>query len=428
MTIVKQDVWQELTWRELIYQSTERELGAMMNKEQFSCYCGFDPTSDSLHVGNLVPLLGLARMQRAGHRPIALAGGATGLVGDPSGKSDERSLLSRDALAANVAAIRNQLEHFLDFSAGDSSALLVDNASWLDGFNLLDFLRDIGKHFTINEMMSKDSVKNRMEQGISYTEFSYMLLQGYDFLHLFKTYGCRLQIGGSDQWGNILAGMELIRRIEHQNAYGLTFPLITNSDGQKFGKTASGTKCWLDPNKTSPYKFYQFFIQVDDRDVVRFLRYFTFLSKEEITELATKLQTAPEKRDAQKALARSLTELVHSKTELEHAEAASQALFGGDLTSLDERTLLEVFEEAPSFQLPKEWFTQGRFLVDALVEAKIESSKNSARQSLQGGGIYLNNVKVTDVKEQLSESRLIYGNYLVVRRGKRNYYLIKVES
>ncbi|MBI4851851.1 MAG: tyrosine--tRNA ligase [Acidobacteria bacterium] len=427
MTTIKQDIWQELTWRGLIYQSTERELGRMMYKEQFSCYCGFDPTSDSLHVGNLVPLLGLARMQRAGHRPIALAGGATGLVGDPSGKSQERNLLSREELAANVRAIRKQLEHFVDFNAGEISAVLVDNASWLDGFNLLDFLRDIGKHFTINEMMSKDSVKSRMEQGISYTEFSYMLLQGYDFLHLFKTYGCRLQIGGSDQWGNILAGMELIRRIESKEAYGLTFPLITNADGQKFGKTASGTKCWLDPARTSPYKFYQFFIQVDDRDAVKFLRYFTFLSEAEINDLESKLAVAPEKRDAQRALARSLTEIVHGKTELERSEAASQALFGGDLTNLDERTLLEVFEEAPSYELSKEWFIEGRPLVDTLVEAKIESSKNTARQSLQGGGIYLNNIKVSDVKERLSENRLIYGKYLVVRKGKKNYYLIKVK-
>ncbi len=419
------DIWDELSWRELIYQSTERELGEMMKKESFTCYCGFDPTSDSLHVGNLVPLLGLARMQRAGHRPIALAGGATGLVGDPSGKSDERNLLSRETLAANVSGIRKQLEHFLDFNAGEYSAVLVDNASWLDGFNLLEFLRDIGKHFTINEMMSKDSVRNRMEQGISYTEFSYMLLQGYDFLHLFRTYGCSLQIGGSDQWGNILAGMELIRRIEHKNSYGLTFPLITNSDGQKFGKTAGGTKCWLDPTRTSPYKFYQFFIQVDDRDVIRFLRYFTFLTAEEINELAVKLQNEPEKRDAQRALARSLTEIVHSKTELERAEAASQALFGGDLTTLDERTLLEVFEEAPSYDLPKEWFTEGRSLIDALVETKIEASKAAARQSIQGGGIYLNNSRVSDVKERLSESHLMHGSCLVIRRGKRNYYLIK---
>lgn len=428
MSTVKADVWKELNWRGLIYQSTERELGEKMNKEQFTCYCGFDPTGDSLHVGNLVPLLGLARMQRAGHRPIAVAGGATGLVGDPSGKSDERNLLSREILAANVASIRKQLEHFLDFTPGDYSAKLVDNAEWLDGFNLLDFLRDVGKHFTINEMMSKDSVRNRMEQGISYTEFSYMLLQGYDFLHLFRQYNCSLQIGGSDQWGNILAGMELVRRVEHKSAYGLTFPLITNADGQKFGKTASGTRCWLDPNRTSPYKFYQFFIQVDDRDVVKFLRYFTFLTEEEINDLATKLAEHPEKRDAQKALACALTELVHSKTELERAEAASQALFGGDLASLDKRTLLEVFEEAPSTELPKEYFTTGHFLVDALVEAKIESSKAAARQSIQGGGIYLNNTRITNVKEQLSENNLMHGAYLVVRRGKRNYYLIKLKE
>lgn len=419
------DINQELSWRELIYQTTDKDLGNLLNQEPFTLYCGFDPTGDSLHVGNLVPLLTLARFQRAGHRPIVVAGGATGLIGDPSGKSDERNLLTREQMAANIAKIRQQLSQFVDFKAGDLSAIIVDNASWLDGFNLLDFLRDVGKHFTINEMLSKDSVRNRMDQGISYTEFSYMLLQGYDFFHLYKQYNCRLQIGGSDQWGNILAGMELIRRIAQQPAYGLTCPLITNADGQKFGKTASGTRCWLDPEKTSPYRFYQFFIQVDDRDVIRFLRYFTFLGKEEIDGLAAELLLAPEKRLAQRTLARTLTELVHGVTEKDRAEAATQALFGGELKDLDERTLLEVFEEAPAHELARSWFIEGRSLVDALVEAKVEASKSAARQSLQGGGIYLNNERISDPKACLTTSQLMHGQYLVVRRGKKNYYLIR---
>ena len=419
------DVWEDLSSRGLIYQSTEKELGEKLRTERFTAYAGFDPTADSLHVGHMVPLIALARFQRAGHKPIVLAGGATGLIGDPSGKADERSLLSREKIASNVASIRSQLERFVDFNSGETSAILVDNASWLDGFNLLDFLRDIGKHFTINEMISKESVRARMEHGISYTEFSYMLLQGYDFLHLFRQYGCGLQIGGSDQWGNILAGIELIRRIEQGSAYGLTFPLVTNADGQKFGKTASGTNCWLDPARTSPYKFYQFFIQVDDRDVIRYLRYFTFLERSEIENITERLLEAPEKRDAQRALARSMTEMVHGKDETDRSEAASQVLFGGDLATLDERTLLEVFEEAPASDLSRSWLTEQKPLVDALVETKIESSKGAARQNIQGGGVYLNNIRVNDVKERLGDNWLMHGKYLVVRRGKRNYYLIR---
>lgn len=419
------DIWEELSWRGLIYQSTERELGELLRKQTFTLYCGFDPTSETLHAGNLVPLISLARFQRAGHRPIAVAGGATGLIGDPSGKAEERQLLTREQIAHNVAGIRAQLEHFVDFNAGKISAIMADNASWLDGFNLLNFLRDIGKHFSINEMLSKESVKGRMEHGISYTEFSYQLLQAYDFLHLNKEHDCQLQIGGSDQWGNILAGIELIRRIRQQPAYGLTFPLITRADGQKFGKSVAGTRCWLDPNRTSPYRFYQFFIQTDDRDVIKYLKYFTFLSRAEIEELEERLKNEPEKRDAQRALARSLTDLVHGHDETVRAEAASQALFGGDLGSLDERTLLEVFEEAPATELPANWLTENHTLVDALVEAKIEASKASAKQSIQGGGIYINNQRVNDIKERLGESWLLHGRHMVVRRGKRNYYMIK---
>lgn len=290
------NIWTELSQRGLLYQVTDAKLEALLTQEAFAVYCGFDPTADSLHVGNLVPLLGLARFQRAGHKPIALAGGATGLIGDPSGKKYERQLNTREQVAANLACIRKQLEKFLDFTPGRYSAKLVDNAEWLDGFNLLDFLRDIGKHFTINEMLSRESVSSRLDTGISYTEFSYQLLQAYDFYYLAKNYGCKLQVGGSDQWGNIVAGIELTRKLLQTQVYGLTFPLITKADGSKFGKTAEGTTCWLDPARTSPYKFYQFFIQTDDRDVVKFLNYFTFLPQEEIVALAESLRLQPETR------------------------------------------------------------------------------------------------------------------------------------
>lgn len=419
------NIWQELTWRELLYQSTEKEMESLLNKESFTLYAGFDPTSDSLHVGHLVPLLCLSRFQRAGHRPIAVAGGATGMVGDPSGRSEERNLLTREQIAANIDSIRPQLARLLDFDAGSHSAMLVDNASWLDGFNLLDFLRDVGKHFSINDMLKKDSVQSRMDSGISFTEFSYMLLQAYDFFHLNREHNCRIQIGGSDQWGNIVAGIDLIRRIRQQQAYGITFPLITGADGKKFGKTAEGTNCWLDAKKTSPYKFYQFFINIEDRDVIRLLRLFTFIPQEEIANLAQLCADQPEKRDAQKALARAMTEMIHGTDELKRSEAATQALFGGELNNLDERTLLEVFAEAPSADLSRNWFTEGRSLIDALVEAKIEDSKGNARKNIQGGGVYINNNRITDVKTNLSAEHLLYGKYSVIRRGKKNYYLLR---
>lgn len=421
---MKTDIWADLEWRGLLYQATDESLGRLLNEETFTLYCGFDPTGDSLHVGSLVPLLALARFQRAGHVPIALAGGATGLIGDPSGKKQERQLKTREEIAANVEGIRKQLERFLDFNAGSLSAKLVDNAEWLDGYNLLNFLRDIGKHFTINDMLSKESVRNRIETGISYTEFSYQLLQAYDFYYLSTHYGCRLQTGGSDQWGNIVAGIELTRRMAQRQVYGLTFPLITKADGSKFGKTAEGTSCWLDPKRTSPYKFYQFFIQTEDRDVIKFLRYFTFLSREEIGQLEVALKSVPEKREAQRALARHMTELVHGQSEMQRAEAAARALFGDSLWLLDERTLLEVFEEAPSKDLSREWI--GRPLVDVLVQAGVEKSKAAGRQSIQGGGLYLNNERIEDVHERLSEQHLIHSKYIVIRRGKRNYYLVRI--
>jgi tyrosyl-tRNA synthetase len=422
------DIWTDLQQRGLLYQSTSADLAQLLTTNSLTCYCGFDPTGNSLHVGHLLPLLTLARFQRAGHRPIAVAGGATGMIGDPSGRSSERNLLTRDEIAANIASIQPQLAKLLDFDCGTLSAIIVNNDHWLSNFNLLEFLRDVGKHFTINDMLSKDSVQLRLANGISYTEFSYMLLQAYDFYHLHQNYHCQLQIGGSDQWGNIVAGIELIRRTKQQPAYGLTLPLIKRADGQKFGKTATGTQCWLDPQRTSPYRFYQFFIQAEDRDVINFLHYFTFLPLAEIAALAESCAQAPEKREAQRALAQALTELVHGVTERQRAEAAAQALFGGDLATLDERTLLEVFEETPATELTRDWFTNNRLLVDALVTAQVETSKAAARQSIQGGGIYLNNERISDVRSQLTPQYLLHDKYLIVRRGKRNYYLIRCQD
>jgi tyrosyl-tRNA synthetase len=381
---------EELTWRGLLQQSSDPELAAKMRAEPFTLYCGFDPTSDSLHIGNLVPLLALMRAQRAGHTPIALVGGATGMVGDPSGKTEERKLMSREDLMRNVAAQRKQLERFLDFS----QAKLVDNYEWFDGFGYLDFLRDIGKHFSVNMMLGKESVRARLEDrehGISYTEFSYMLIQAYDFVVLHDRFGCKLQIGGSDQWGNITAGIELIRRLrghEHQ-AYGLTLPLITTATGQKFGKTEKGA-VWLDANRTPPYDLYQFFFRVDDRDVIRFLRYFTFLDENTIAELEREVQTAPEKRVAQRALAREVTALVHGEAAVREAET----------------------------ELPSTALALPKLLVDVLVECGLCKSKSDARRAIEQGGVYVDGQRIADIEHTLATGAL-------VQRGKKDKHIIK---
>jgi tyrosyl-tRNA synthetase len=439
-------LFSDLEARGIVKQLTDPSLPAELEKRKFTLYCGFDPTSDTLHVGSLLPLLTLKRFQLAGHRVIAVVGGATGMIGDPSGKTQERSLLNEEQLQRNLQGLRATISRFLDF-AGTNSALLVNNGDWFRGISFIDFLRDVGKHFTINHMVAKESVRARLEDrehGISYTEFSYMLLQAYDFYVLNQKEGCDLQIGGSDQWGNITAGIELIRRMRAAQAgrqgpqttdedsasgemaasvFGLTHPLVSKADGTKFGKTESGT-VWLDPRKTSPYRFYQFFIQTADADVPTFLRYFTFLSIEEIQKLEGSLKTEPEKRLAQLTLAREVTRIVHGQAELDRAEKATQALFGTGIRELDEKTLLDVLSEAPSTQLPKARIDEGIALVDALAETGLCQSKGAARKDIVAGGIYVNNERVTDAAAQLKSSDLLAGNSILLRKGKKNYHLV----
>jgi tyrosyl-tRNA synthetase len=396
--------------------------------ERFVLYAGFDATADSLHVGHLVGVIGLQRFQSAGHRPIALVGGGTTLIGDPSGKEAERPLLSVEDIDANVAGIRGQLERFIDFGSGPGGGILVNNADWPRNLPLTDFLRDVGKHFTVNAMIAKESVRARLEareQGISYTEFSYMLLQAYDFLHLHDAHRCRLQIGGSDQWGNITAGVDLVRRARSTEVYGLTWPLLTKADGTKFGKTESGT-VWLSPERTSPYEFFQYWVRSDDRDVIGLLRLFTDLDHERIAELEAAVATHPEQREAQSVLAWEVTSAVHGSEEAERARRAAAALYGGDLRELDARTLLQVFAEAPSASVPRDELDgEGAPLVDLLVRAAVVPSRSAARRELQQGGIYVNNRQERDGDRRVGPSDLLAGNYLVLRRGKRNYHLVQ---
>lgn len=419
-------LFNELDWRGFIKQMTHEELPAILDKERLTFYCGFDPTADSLHIGSLLPIMGLAHFQRHGHRPIALVGGGTGLIGDPSGKTQERNMLSREDVAHNVEGIRGQLERFLDFG-GDNAALLLNNAEWLCEIKLLDFLRDIGKHFSINMMLNRDSVRMRLEDrdhGISYTEFSYILLQSYDFLYLNDKYDCRLQIGGADQWGNIVSGMDLARRLRNAFTYGLTFPLVTKADGSKFGKSEGGN-IWLDAERTSPYKFYQFWMNQTDADVCRYLRYFTFLSRNEVEELDRQVAEAPHERAAQRALASEVTRLVHGETALANAVAASKAMFGGDLSALDERTLHEIFDEMPSAEFSNAVLHEERPLLDVLVEAGVFASKGEARRLLKNGGLYVNNQRVDAEDQKLTPTLLLAGGMSVVRTGKKNYHLLK---
>ncbi len=395
--------------------------------KNFTLYCGFDPTADSLHVGNLVPLLGLRRFQLFGHRPIALAGGATGLIGDPSGKNAERQLPTRELLTHNIARVKAQLSRLLDFETTVNPARLVDNADWTAEVTLLDFLRDIGKHFSVNMMVAKESVRARMEDretGISYTEFSYMLLQAYDFMVLCRDYNCELQIGGSDQWGNITAGIDLCRKKLGQPVYGLTLPLITNADGSKFGKTVAGA-IWLDPAKTSVYKFYQFWIRTDDRDVIRYLKFFTFLSQEEIADLEAKLAADPGAREAHRALARAVTHLVHGADATLEAQRASEILFGGTLEGISEPTFTELLGEVPTKELERARLDgAGISLVELLVTAELASSKGQARKDLEGGGVYLGNIRETDTQRTVSHRDLLFGKYLLLRKGKKNYTVL----
>jgi tyrosyl-tRNA synthetase len=411
-------LFDELSWRGLVHDLTDPELPKLLDKGGMTAYIGFDPTADSLHIGNLLQLCNLRRLQEGGHQVIGLAGGATGMIGDPGGKSEERNLLDSDTLATNLAAIRRQIEQFLP------GAITVDNAEWTKPMSVLDFLRDVGKHFTINQMIAKEMVRSRVEdpdKAISYTEFSYMLLQAMDFLHLFDTHGCRLQMGASDQWGNITMGVELIRKVRGATAFGLTTPLVLKSDGTKFGKTSTGT-VWLDRDKTSPYVLYQFMVQSDDAVVGSYLRYFTWLERERIEELDDATTTRPEKREAQRALAREVTELVHGKREADQAEHASTVLFSEEIASLDEQTLLDVFSEAPSTTVPREPIA----VIDALALTGLCSSKSDARRQLQQGAVSVNNRKVTDEAATIDPSRdTRHDRYAVLRRGRKQYHLLR---
>lgn len=420
------DLFDELSWRGLVNQATHPDLGDRLKRERFVVYAGFDPTADSLHIGHLMAIVGLMHFERAGHRPVALVGGATGMVGDPSGKSEERRLQTVDDLARFAEAIRQQLERFLDFGSADG-AVLANNADWLGKLTLVDFLRDIGKHFSVNAMVARESVRARLEDrdhGISYTEFSYMLLQAYDFLHLYDAYGCKLQVGGSDQWGNIVSGMDLIRRLRNDEAFGLTWPLVTKADGTKFGKTESGA-VWLDPKRTSPYKFYQFWINQTDAETPKWLRTFTFLSREEIEALEQEIFQAPEKRAAQRRLAQEVTQMVHGEEALANAVKATEAMFGGSLTGLDDATLEDVFSEVPTAELQRAVLDENRLLVDVFVECGIFKSKGEARRLIQNGGLYLNNEKVTADDMKLTPQSLCGERIAVARTGKRNYHLLK---
>lgn len=417
----------DLAFRGLIHQVSDKALLPMLDAGEVTAYIGFDPTADSLHVGHLLQLCNLRRLQLAGNRPITLAGGATGMIGDPGGKSEERQLLSHDDVAHNLVGIRRQLERFLDFSPNTKTgALLVDNAEWLASYDLISFLRDVGKHFTVNQMITKESVRSRIErpeQGISYTEFSYMLLQAFDFLHLFDRYGCRLQMGASDQWGNITMGIELIRKERAESAYALTSPLVLKADGTKFGKSESGT-VFLDRAKTSPFALYQYFYRVEDAVVGTYLRYFTFLSHEEILALDEQVAEHPERREAQRTLARQVSELVHGKAETEKVERAAEALYSEDVALLDEESLLMMLADAPSSSLSRSLLDgQGLDLIDALVASGLVSSKSAARTTIAQGGAYVNN-KRAGSESRLSVADLIAGRYLLLRRGRRELHLV----
>ncbi|MDX1811769.1 MAG: tyrosine--tRNA ligase [Gammaproteobacteria bacterium] len=421
------NIIEELQWRGLLYDATEG-MKDLATNEKFTVYTGFDPTGDSLHVGSLVPLMGLARLQKYGHTPIAMAGGGTGMIGDPSGKTHERQLLTSEQVEANVEAIKGQLAKFLDFDAKENPAKLLNNGDWLLNMSMMEFLRDVGKHFTINYMIAKESVKSRIERedGISYTEFSYMLLQGYDFLHLFDHHGCTVQAGGSDQWGNITTGMELVRRMRGKKTHGIVFPLITKSDGTKFGKTESGT-IWLDPKKTSPYRFYQFWLNTDDRDVVQYLKYFTWLERSEIEALEEAVKERPEQREAQKALAKAMTCIVHSEDALAKAETASRVLFGGEIAGLAAEDISDIFADVPSHEVARASFEgEGASYIDLLAESGLVSSKGEARRSIQGNGIAINNVKCADIEKKITLADSIDAQFIVLRKGKKNYHLVKL--
>ncbi|GHH97317.1 tyrosine--tRNA ligase [Neobacillus kokaensis] len=415
------DLLQDLKWRGIIYQQTDEEgLKELLNNEKISLYCGADPTADSLHIGHLVPFLTLRRFQQQGHRPIVLVGGATGLIGDPSGKSEERKLQTLEAVQKNVEGIQKQLAAIFEFE-GENGAIMVNNYDWTSSMSVVTFLRDIGKNIGVNYMLAKDTIANRLESGISFTEFTYTILQAMDFNHLYDHHNCKLQIGGSDQWGNITTGLELIRKMhtEETKAFGMTIPLVTKADGTKFGKTEGGA-IWLDPEKTTPYEFYQFWINTADADVVKYLKYFTYLSHEEIEQLEVSVQEEPHLRKAQKGLAEEMTRLIHGEEALQQAIKISQALFSGDVKNLSAVEIKQGFKDVPTYEAAGE-----ENLVDLLVAAKISPSKRQAREDISNGAVTVNGEKITDTAHILQEEDRIEGQFTIIRRGKKKYTLVK---
>ncbi|MBO0960358.1 tyrosine--tRNA ligase [Neobacillus sp. MM2021_6] len=413
---------EDLAWRGIIYQQSDEEgLKDVLSNQKISLYCGADPTADSLHIGHLVPFLTLRRFQQHGHRPIVLVGGATGLIGDPSGKSEERNLQTLEKVQENVAGIQKQLAAIFDFE-GENGAVMVNNYDWAGSMDIVSFLRDIGKHIGVNYMLAKDTIASRLETGISFTEFTYTILQAMDFNHLYEHHNCKLQIGGSDQWGNITSGLELIRKMQPEGAkaFGLTIPLVTKADGTKFGKTEGGA-VWLDPEKTTPYEFYQFWINTADADVVKYLKFFTFLSHEEIEELGMSVEEEPHLRKAQKALAEEMTRLIHGEEALQQAIKISQALFSGNVKDLSAVEIKQGFKDVPSFHAQE---AEGD-LVDLLVSAKISSSKRQAREDITNGAVTVNGEKITDTNYVLNVNDRIEGQFTIIRRGKKKYTLIK---
>ena len=428
MTSTPLSVIEELEWRGLLADETEHAREAL-SSGSLTGYIGFDPTAASLHVGTLVPIMGLVHLQRAGHHPIALVGGGTGLIGDPSGKSEERVLLDRTRAEENAAGIRAQLERFLDFEVSTNPARMANNLDWLDGLGFIDFLRDIGKHFSVNAMMKKESVKRRLEAeetGISFTEFSYQLLQAYDFWELNQRFDCTLQMGGTDQWGNITAGIDLVRRLGGPRCHGLVFPLMTTASGTKFGKTEEGT-IWLDAQLTSPYRFYQFWLNTDDADAISYLRFFTLIGRDDVSELERSLKERPQEREAQRRLAREVTRIVHGQEQLDRAEVASRVLFGGSLEGLSADEIGDIFSDVPSTRVDRSTLEgEGEDVVSLLAAIGATSSKGEARRLIQGGGVYLNAVRVEEPARRVTVADAIEGRYLVFRVGKKRYHLVEV--
>ncbi|BAQ11777.1 tyrosyl-tRNA synthetase [Bacillus sp. OxB-1] len=419
---MKNELMEDLKWRGLLYQQTDEEgLEKLINDEKIGLYCGVDPTADSMHIGHIVPLLTLRRFQMHGHRPILLVGGATGMIGDPSGRSEERQLQTTEQVAENVKGIRSQLERIFDFNS-ENGARLVNNNDWIGAMTFIEFLRDYGKLLSVNYMLAKDNVASRLEQGISYTEFSYMLIQAADFNHLYSNYGCRVQIGGSDQWGNITTGLEVIRKThdEEAKAFGITIPLVTKADGTKFGKTAGGA-VWLDAKKTSPYEFYQFWINTADADVIKYLKIFTFLKKDEIEALEVSVQEEPHLRKAQKTLAEEMTRLIHGPEALDQAIRISAALFSGDLKALTVDEMKDAFKDVPTYEMEK----SDKNIVDFIVESGVSSSKRQAREDVTNGAISLNGERVTDTAYEVGSADRLDDAFIVVRRGKKNYKMVK---